>query len=75
VIDIDHRGPCAFSRHHYANIDRHTNSQFDGSRNKCTVEIDDDGLALAVQGFSNALGLDCNLQANSRASSAVTSLA
>jgi len=74
VIDIDHRGPCAFTRQNDMNLDPHANSQFIGSRNKGTVAIDHLSLALAaVQGFSNALSLDCNLQANSRASSTVTS--
>jgi hypothetical protein len=36
------------------------------------VEIDDLSLALAVQGFSNALSLNFNLEANSGTSSAVT---
>src|SRR6476646_10718098 len=73
MIDVDHGGPRAFTRQHDANIDSHANSQRDGSRNKRTVEIDDLSLALTVQGFRNALSLNCNLQANSRASSALTS--
>ncbi len=73
MIDKDHRGPRAFTRQHDPNIDSHANSQWDGSRNKRAVKIDDLSLALTVQVFGNALSLNCNLQANSRASSAVTS--
>jgi len=73
MINVHHRCPRALTCYFHANIDGHGNSQRDSRRNKRTMEIDHLGLALAGQGFSNTLSLDSNLEANSGASSAVTS--
>ena len=72
-IDVDHLGQSTLIRQNDMNLDSHPYAQGDGSRDQCSMTVDDDGLAFTGQRFSNTLGLDANLQANPRASSGLTS--
>ena len=61
-----------FIRHDDVNLDHHSDTQRDAARNQCSVTVDDDGLAIAGERFSERLSHDHYLQRNASASSEIT---
>ena len=68
-IDVNNLGSSTFIRQKNMNFDSHPHAQWDSSRDQCSMEVDDEGLALASQRFCRTPGLDHNLQTNPSASS------
>src|ERR1700730_5478670 len=69
---IDHLGQSTFICQNDMNLDCQPNPQRHAGRYPCSMKIYNNGLAFTGQRFSNALGLNPNLQRNPCASSRLT---